>query len=345
MLGLTGKDLKETQLPCKSCRPPRRLGPSEGLHLPLKNQAPVTTTPKLIVHGGAWNIPDSMDADHLHGVAAAVQTVFPQLLDGMSALDAVEAAVCMLEADPTFDAGRGSFLNELGQVEMDAMIMDGAGLRVGSVAALQHVLHPVSVARLVMERTEHCMLVGEGALRFARSMGVEIVPAEELLTGRELAYYQSIKDDPTFKTHQPFLPSGRDTVGAVAKDMHGNLAAATSTGGTPRKKAGRVGDSPIPGAGAYADNSRGAASATGWGETIMRVLLTKTVCDLFLESGAMAAAEQGIRYLAQRVNGYGGVIGIDAQGHYAWAYNTPKMAFAYADQNGTVRAFIKWKSQ
>lgn len=308
----------------------------------FKNQALVTPIPKLIVHGGAWNIPDVMDADHLDGVTAAVAAVFPQLEKGLSALDAVEAAVRMLEADPTFDAGRGSFLNELGQVEMDAMIMDGSNLRVGAVAALQNVLHPVSVARMVMERTEHCMLVGEGALRFARQMGIKIVETNDLLVGRELDYYNTIKDDPAFKTHQPFLPPGHDTVGAVALDKYGNLAAATSTGGTPRKMAGRVGDSPLPGAGAYADNTCGAASATGWGETIMRILLTKTVCDLFLCQDAMQAAAAGILRLERRLGGYGGVIGIDRHGHYAWAYNTTKMAFAYAETNGNVKAFIKW---
>jgi beta-aspartyl-peptidase (threonine type) len=297
--------------------------------------------PKLIVHGGAWNIPAAYEQDHLHGVQTAVSEVYPQLLAGASALDAVEAAVRILEEDPTFDAGRGAFLNEAGQVELDAMIMDGATLQVGAVAALQNVLHPVSVARRVMEKTEHCLLVAEGALRFAKSMGFEELAPEELLTARELKFFEEIKNQEGFKTHHPFLNAPSDTVGAVALDCFGNLAAATSTGGTARKMVGRVGDSPIPGAGAYADNALGAVSATGWGESIMRVLLSKTVCDLFENNEAMEAARMGIEHLAQKVQGFGGIIGISAKGHYAFSHNTPKMAFCFADPDGSTNSFIK----
>lgn len=297
--------------------------------------------PKIIVHGGAWNIPAEYEQDHLQGVQRAVEQVFPQLLEGATALDAVEAAVRILEADPTFDAGRGAFLNEAGQVELDAMIMDGASLQVGAVAALRNILHPVSVARRVMEKTEHCLLVGEGALRFAKSVGFEELPPEELLTARELRFFEEIKSQRGFRTHHPFMDAPSDTVGAVAMDRFGKLAAATSTGGTARKMVGRVGDSPIPGAGAYADNTLGAVSATGWGESIMRVLLSKTVCDLFQNNGAMEAATTGIAHLAQKVQGWGGIIGISANGHYAFAHNTPKMAFCMAHPDGRAEAFIK----
>lgn len=291
----------------------------------MNNQA------RLIVHGGAWNIPDAMDADHLNGVYQAISQTYPLLQKGISALDAVEQAVKILEADPTFDSGRGAFLNELGEIELDAMIMEGKNLDFGAVSAVQNLLHPVSLARKVMEETEHCYLTGKGAQRFAKRMGFEELPPEALLTARELAFYEKIKNQPSFRTHHPFEFRPSDTVGAVAMDKDGNLAAATSTGGTARKLQGRVGDSPIAGAGAYADNLSGATSATGWGESIMRVLLSKTVCDLFLSHSAKKAATLGIEVLKNRVQGLGGIIGINKDGDYAFAYNTPKMAFAYWD--------------
>ena len=287
--------------------------------------------PKLIVHGGAWNIPEEYVQAHIFGVSKAVEFTYPKLMSGCSALDAVEAAVNYLEEDPTFDAGRGAFLNERGEIELDAMIMDGQNLDFGAVAALQNVLNPVSVARKVMEETEHCMIAGNGALLFAKKMGFSELQPEALLTGRELAFFQKIKNDPSYKTRLPFefLDLPMDTVGAVALDKSGNIAAATSTGGTARKLVGRVGDSPICGAGAYADNELGGASATGWGESIMKILLSKTAVDLFGHCKAMDAAQKSVRLLAKKVNGLGGVIGIDKHGEYAFAHNTPKMAFAY----------------
>ncbi len=293
---------------------------------------------RLIVHGGAWSIPDEQDAAHLNGVTKAVESIYPELHKGMTALEAVEAAVNLLEADPTFDAGRGAFLNENGEIELDAIIADGETLNFGAVAAVRNLLHPVSLARRVLTDTEHCLLVGEGAQAFARKCGFEELEPEALLTQRELEFYQRIKKDPKFRTHHPFGPVPGDTVGAVAMDKWGSLAVATSTGGTPRKMAGRVGDSPVIGAGAYADNRSGAVSATGWGESILKVVLSKTVCDLFLTNPAMDAAAEGIRTLATRAGGLGGVIGIDHRGAYAFAHNTSKMAFAYALENGSATA-------
>ena len=302
--------------------------------------------PKLIVHGGAWNIPHEYDAAHLNGVTAAVSTVYPKMAAGLSALDAVEMAVNILEEDPTFDSGKGAFLNERGEVELDAMIMDGRTLNFGSVAALQNILHPVSVARKVMEETEHCMLVGEGALLYAKKMGFEELPPEALLTERELAFFQKIKNQENFKTHHPFEFQNQpmDTVGAVALDENGNIAAATSTGGTARKLVGRVGDSPICGAGAYADIELGGASATGWGESIMKVLLSKTTVDLFEKYSAMEAAQMSISVLRKKVNGLGGVIGIDKNGRYAFGHNTPKMAYAFWEEGEVIRKLRAWLS-
>ncbi|MEM1319556.1 MAG: isoaspartyl peptidase/L-asparaginase [Bacteroidota bacterium] len=296
---------------------------------------------RLIVHGGAWNIPDAYRQAHLDGVRAAVAAGRELLLAGAPALDVVEGAVKVMEADPTFDAGRGAFLNEHGEVELDAIIMDGRTLDFGAVAALQNVLHPVGVARLVMEQTEHCMLVGEGALQFARRMGIEELPPQALLTERELAFFRQIKGDSSYRTYQPFGDLPGDTVGAVALDAEGNFAVATSTGGTARKLKGRVGDSPLVGGGAYADNERGGASATGWGESIMKVLLSKTVCDLYAYCGAQEATAKGIALLEKRVDGLGGVIGIDRQGNYGHFCNTPRMAMAYLQENGTIYSLIE----
>jgi beta-aspartyl-peptidase (threonine type) len=295
-------------------------------------------TPKLIIHGGAWSIPDEYVDAHLNGVRHALEKTYPKLLAGISALDAVEYAVRMLEEDPTYDAGRGAFLNEAGEVELDAIIMDGKNLDFGAVAAVQNLLHPVSLARMVMEKTEHCLLVGRGALSFAQRMGFKELDPTALLTARELAFYESIKNKTDYETHHPFEFQPRDTVGAVALDQNGNLAVATSTGGTARKLRGRVGDSPIIGAGAYADNALGAVSATGWGEPIMKVVLSKRVCDAFANHHAMAAAKEGIQYLTERVQGLGGIIGINSSGEYAFAYNTPRMARGYIDGGAPVVA-------
>lgn len=297
--------------------------------------------PKLIVHGDAWNIPDEFVAAHLNGVQNAIQQIYPLLSNGLCALDAVEKAVNTLEADPTYDAGCGTFLNEVGEIELDALIMDGRDLNVGSVAAVQNLLHPVSLARKVMEETQHCLLVGKGAVKFAKQINFQELPPEELLTERELIFFNKIKNDSTFRTELPFEFTPMDTVGAVAMDTNGNFAAATSTGGTARKLVGRVGDSPMVGAGGYADNELGAVSTTGWGESIMKVLLAKTVCDGFENQSAMAAAQRGIAILKRKMNGLGGVIGINHRGEYAFAHNTPRMAFAYANKDRAVISNIK----
>jgi beta-aspartyl-peptidase (threonine type) len=296
---------------------------------------------KLIVHGGAWSIPEKYEQDHIEGVIRAINSVYPELEKGLSALDAVERSVNILEEDPTFDSGRGAFLNARGEIELDAMMMDGKTLNFGAVAGVQNILHPVSLARKVMEQTEHCLLVGTGAQLFARQAGISELPPEQLLTPRELKFYQQIKNDPDFQTHHPFKPVPNGTVGAVAMDSRGNLAAATSTGGTPRKLPGRVGDSPIVGAGTYADNELGAASATGWGEAIMKILMSKTACDLLKNYDADRAAQMAVDLLAQKVQGWGGIIMIDSRGKYGFAHNTTKMAFAYALPSGQVIAKIR----
>jgi beta-aspartyl-peptidase (threonine type) len=296
--------------------------------------------PKLIVHGGAWNIPENLHEAHLAGCSEIIRQIYPELQKGMKALEAVEAAVCILEEDPIFDAGRGAFLNSEGEIELDAIICDGKTLNFGAVAAIKNVLHPVKAARLLMNHPEHCFMVGEGAQKFLRKMNFPEVAIEELLTTRELEFYREIKNDPRFKTRKPFEPKPNGTVGAVARDIYGDLAAATSTGGTPRKLPGRVGDSPVIGAGAYADNRKGAVSATGYGESILKVLLSKLTCDGFEQNSAMKAAQKAIQLLQDRVNGLGGVIGINSTGEYGFFHNTSYMAIAYYHQTKNIVASI-----
>jgi beta-aspartyl-peptidase (threonine type) len=297
--------------------------------------------PKIIVHGGAWNIPHKYHQAHIDGCYQAVQAVISDLENGLSALDAVEKAVNVLEEDATFNAGKGSYLNAIGEIELDAIICDGKTLNFGAVAAVQNILHPVTVAKILLNHPEHCFLVGKGIQQFLRDNHIQEVAVEDLLTERELVYYRKIKGDQNFRTRMPFEPSPMDTVGAAAMDQNGDFAAATSTGGTPRKLPGRAGDSPIIGAGAYADNRTGAVSATGFGEAIMKVLLSKVVCDSLLTLPAIEAAQRGINLLEKRVNGLGGVIGINDKGDYAYAHNTPFMAFAYYQKEAGIISQIK----
>jgi len=296
--------------------------------------------PALIVHGGAWDIPDAEVPGQLAGCRRAAGLGWALLSRGGSAVEAVEAAVRHLEDDPAFDAGVGAWLNEAGEVELDAIIMDGATLASGAVAAVQHVRNPVALARIVMEYTPHALIVAKGAEKLAALHGLPPVDEAALLTGPELARWQAFKSQRDFSIRAAFGGKPRGTVGAVARDRAGHLAAATSTGGTPNKMQGRVGDSPLIGCGCYADDLSAAASATGWGESIMKVVLCKTACDAAASGRtAPAAAERAIGVLADRVQGLGGVIVIDRQGHIGCAYNTPRMARAWIE-DGQVYAQV-----
>jgi len=285
--------------------------------------------PTIVVHGGAWDIPDEAVDDHLSGVKLAAETGMAVLLRVGRVLDAVEAAINVMEESGVFNAGRGSHLNAEGEVEMDAIIMDGETLNAGSVAAVKNILHPISLARKVMEETSHVLLVGEGARKFAAAHGFRLTPTEQLLSARELKRYRELRRR-RVRPRQFYEPSPPGTVGAVALDSHGNLAAGTSTGGQPKKLPGRVGDSPLIGAGAYADNGLGACSATGWGESIMKTVLSKATCDFMGEgSTAQSACRKAIRVLKTKVNGRGGLIAIDPSGRHGVAHNTPRMARAF----------------
>jgi len=278
----------------------------------------------MIIHGGAWEVGPEAEAANRRGCIQAAQVGWALLQQGSSALDAAEAAVKVLEDDATFDAGRGSFANLNGEVEMDALIMDGATLASGAIAAIQRVRHPVSIARMVMEKTPHSLVVGAGAEAFARAMKVPVTPPEYLLPPRG-----------------PAKPAAHDTVGVIALDARGSLAVATSTGGIPDKMPGRVGDTPQVGCGAYADNQAGAAAATGKGEDLMKLVISKLACDLMAGGlSAQAAADAALHRLEQRVQGYGGLITMSPDGEVGFAYNTPGMPRAWFGPDGELHVAV-----
>jgi beta-aspartyl-peptidase (threonine type) len=336
----------------------------------------VVHSPTLLVHGGAWAIPVDAARAHESGVRRALETGYTLLSRGASALDAVEAAVTVLEDDPTFDAGRGSFLTSDGRVQLDALLMDGGRMKAGGVACVERLRNPIQAARLVLEQSPHVYFVGPGAEQFAQAHGMTLISNSELVLDRErerLAHAQLreaagladesfsgpdlphpvLHDDKSPETAfttskdrghnsaKPDCPSGKDsgkdhdTVGAVALDSRGNLAAATSTGGTLNKTPGRVGDSSLIGCGCYADNLSAAVSLTGWGEPIMKLVLGKWATDRVASGIAPdLAAREAIAYLFNRLGGHGGIILLGPDGRFGLAHNTPAMAWGIATPNG-----------
>ncbi len=293
------------------------------------------TNPVLVIHGGAWAIPDDMVEAHLNGVRNATAAGWRALERGGSALDAVEEAVVVLEDDETFDAGRGSFLNRDGKVQLDAFIMDGATLRGGGVGGVERLRNPVRAARKILSDSAHVYFVAEGAERFAAEHGIALCRNEDLVIPREVERLREYQAQTSTHSNDLFAPEvsgdmlSHDTVGAVALDREGNIAAATSTGGTLNKAPGRLGDSSLIGCGCYADNLSAAASTTGWGEPIMKLVLAKWAADR-VQSGSLPewVATEAMNYLKQRLNGHGGIILLDAQGRVGIAHNTPRMAWA-----------------
>jgi beta-aspartyl-peptidase (threonine type) len=285
----------------------------------------------LIVHGGAWNIPDDLTDAHRKGVLKALVLGWDVLQGRGSAVEAVEVAISAMEDDETFDAGRGSFLNEAGEVELDASIMNGKTFRAGAVAAVQNIAHPISLARAIMEKSGNVLLVGMGAVRFAKDHRIPTCGQDDLIIEREIRRWRESHAGEGKNPSRRGNWTRGDTVGAVALDAAGNIAAGTSTGGTPNKHPGRVGDSALIGCGTYADNALGGASATGWGEAIIPVVLAKSVVDGLVDDGRHPdnAAAQGITLLKRKTSGYGGVIVLNRNGEVGVAFNTPRMARAY----------------
>ncbi len=274
----------------------------------------------IFVHGGAGRFPDWRRQDAVAGCKAAATTGWQVLVDGRSALDAVEAAVRALEDNPVFNAGHGSVLNAAGQVEMDAGIMDGASRATGAVTLIQHVEHPISLARLVMTASGHAILGGPGAEAFAQQQGVAMVDNALFRTPYRIQQYQ-----------QQVQAETADTVGAVALDARGNLAAANSTGGISFKLPGRVGDSPLPGAGYYADNRYGAVVTTGQGKHILRAGLSFLIMDLLASglSAPEAAAQAQARFHHRVPQGQAGWIVVDAAGQVGVGHSTQSIAHAW----------------
>jgi beta-aspartyl-peptidase (threonine type) len=322
-------------------------------HIPVT--LPPTHSPTLLVHGGAWAIPPQAAKAHESGVRNALEAGFAILARAGSALDAVQAAVTILEDDPTFDAGRGSFLTSDGRVQLDALLMDGGRMKAGGVACVERLRNPIQAARLVLEQSQHVYFVGPGAEEFAHSHGMPLIDNAELVLDRErkrLTLAQAreaagladetfsgitLKDD---KDPETAFESGafgsHDTVGAVALDGRGNLAAATSTGGTLNKTPGRVGDSSLIGCGCYADNLAAAVSLTGWGEPIMKLVLGKWATDRVAAGTAPEiASREAISYLYNRLGGHGGIILLGPDGRFGLAHNTPAMAWGLATPGGS----------
>jgi beta-aspartyl-peptidase (threonine type) len=308
-----------------------------------------STDPRFVVqvHGGAWNIPDDLKELHVEGVRRAYRKGIEALAAGARPLDAVVATLMIMEDDPTFDAGTGSFLNEDGKVELDAAVMEGSSLRAGAVASIARFKNPSEIALAVMEKTEHVLLIAEGAERFAISAGFPPVDPRSLVNARELEGYQAWvragrPDARTFFDEEGRVDgrvgradhAKRGTVGVVVgvrkASGHGyELFAGASTGGTRGKRAGRVGDVPLVGCGIYADDEGAAVCCTGWGEAFIRMAAAKAVSDSAARGEhPQDAAESVLRSLHRRTGGRGGIIAIDARGRTGAAFTTPDMGFA-----------------
>lgn len=308
--------------------------------IPIEGRKPKTLKPVMVVHGGAGNWHPERVNPGLEGVKRAAKLGFDILLRGGSALDAVVEAVASMEDDGSFNAGYGSSLTIEKDVEMEASVMDGKTLKAGAVGLLKDIRNPVKLARIVMEETDHVFVVGEGAEKLARMFNFE---RRNPITELRLKYYEQQKQTlfegkfglpklaNLIKTHPELFDL--ETVGAVALDKDGNVAAATSTGGFPLKLPGRIGDSPLIGCGTYADNRSGACSATGVGEIAIRLVLAKTVCN-YMEHGktAQEAVENAINLVNERTAGtYNsmGLIAVNSRGEIGAAHNSMHLCWAY----------------
>jgi len=296
----------------------------------------------IIVHGGAYAIPDSSTYACEMGCRNAAQAGYKVLSNGGSAAEAVEAAVNVLENDPAFDAGYGSVLTAEGVVEMDAVIMDGETLDAGAVAGVTSVRNPITLARHIMKQTKHVLLIGSGADKFARKIGLEEVSTKDLVTQAaidELSQFRKYSDTVggLFNTTATAAASGHDTVGCVCIDRKGTIAGGTSTGGITAKMQGRVGDSPIIGSGLYADSKKGGVSTTGHGESIMKMCLAKSGVDLLMmpsnKNNPTRACELALQEMLSRVEGRGGMIAVSPRGVLGHACTTPRMCWASVESS------------
>jgi beta-aspartyl-peptidase (threonine type) len=312
-----------------------------------------TARPKFmfVIHGGAGAIERSkmtpeLEKEYRAKLTEALEVGYRVLSGGGSGLDAVEAAIRIMEDSPLFNAGKGAVFTSEGTNELDSSIMDGRNLGAGAVAGLKHVKNPISLARMVMERSPHVMMVGEGAEAFARQQGVEMVPQSYFYTERRWKELQRIKEEERQRANPPKKSARLDqpvlgedglhgTVGAVALDAAGNLSAGTSTGGMTNKRFGRVGDSPIIGAGTYADNQSCAISATGDGEFFIRASVAHDISALVGYKGmTVKEAADGVLDKVKRLGGTGGVIVLDRDGNFATPFNTAGMYRGHIGPDG-----------
>ncbi|XP_037814607.1 probable isoaspartyl peptidase/L-asparaginase GA20639 [Lucilia sericata] len=292
-----------------------------------------TITPTILVHGGAGDISDSKIPIAKHGVKLAARIGYETLKSTGNVVDAVQQAVQYLESDPNFNAGYGGVLTWEGNVEMDAAIMNGYDLNAGCVSVAKDIMHPISLARSIMDKTRHKYLAGEGAMAYAKAEGFEFLPEGALVTENAKKALENFKN--SFNNGSRFIEEeifgSPGTVGAVAIDAYGNVAAATSTGGITGKMPGRIGDSPILGGGTYADNASGCVSATGNGETIMRYNVASRILAL-TEMFGLSAQEATVKVLdemTERFKQTAGVISIDPKGNLGIYFTSRRMSWAY----------------
>jgi beta-aspartyl-peptidase (threonine type) len=304
----------------------------------------------IAIHGGAGTIvPEKMTAERESAIRQslrqAVHAGHEVLAEGRPAVDAVVAAIRVLEDSPEFNAGRGAVLTNTGTVEMDASIMDGANLDAGAVASVKRIRHPVEAALRVMHDSPHVMLIGEGAMSFAADHGLEFMDESWFITDFRRRQLEAIRADE--QAGLQLSESWHSTVGAVALDADGNLAAATSTGGMANKRWGRVGDSPIIGAGTYADNRACAVSATGHGEFFIRHVAAHSICSLVRLAGLdlEEAADRIINETLREAGADGGVIAIDPKGNISMPFNTPGMYRAAIHPDGRFEIGIYRESE
>lgn len=305
--------------------------------------------PAIIVHGGAGNWPREKQPKGLVGVRKAATRGFRVLEKAGSAMNAVEEAVKEMEDNPLFNAGTGSTLNLIGNVEADAGIMDGRTRRGAGVAMLRRVKNPIALARIVLEKTDHAMLAGKSAEKLA---GIFRLPEADLKSRERFSQWKKAtrrlggSDLQRFGRNLKLVRShGRDflgdTVGALAIDRKGDLAAGDSTGGVFLKLPGRIGDSPILGAGLYADNATGAATATGLGEIAMRMVVSKSACDAMLSQSAQRAAERTVNSVTRMMGKGLGIIALDRRGRFGVAHNTPHLCWAAYDGESGLMSSIR----